>query len=91
MAPHSSVLAWEIPWTEEPGGLQSMGSQSQTRLKQLNVYAVSSLSPLCIPALHSYRVCLFKISRRSIFLSERHLVCVCVCLGVFSYLPITNS
>ena len=26
MAPHSSPLAWEIPWTEEPGGLQSMGS-----------------------------------------------------------------
>ena len=26
MAPHSSVLAWRIPWTEEPGGLQSMGS-----------------------------------------------------------------
>ena len=25
MATHSSVLAWEIPWTEEPGGLQSMG------------------------------------------------------------------
>ena len=27
MASHSSVLAWEISWTEEPGGLQSMGSQ----------------------------------------------------------------
>ena len=27
MAAHSSILAWEIPWTEEPGGLQSMGSQ----------------------------------------------------------------
>ena len=27
MAPHSSTLAWEIPWTEEPGGLQSMGSK----------------------------------------------------------------
>ena len=27
MATHSSSLAWEIPWTEEPGGLQSMGSQ----------------------------------------------------------------
>ena len=26
MAPHSSILAWRIPWTEEPGGLQSMGS-----------------------------------------------------------------
>ena len=27
MATHSSILAWAIPWTEEPGGLQSMGSQ----------------------------------------------------------------
>ena len=27
MATHSSILTWEIPWTEEPGGLQSMGSQ----------------------------------------------------------------
>ena len=31
-ATHSSILAWRIPWTEEPGGLQSMGLQSQTRL-----------------------------------------------------------
>ena len=31
MATHSSILAWRIPWTEEPGGLQSRGSQSQTR------------------------------------------------------------
>ena len=28
MAAHSGILAWRIPWTEEPGGLQSMGSQS---------------------------------------------------------------
>ena len=27
MATHSSILVWEIPWTEEPSGLQSMGSQ----------------------------------------------------------------
>ena len=27
VATHSSILAWRIPWTEEPGGLQSMGSQ----------------------------------------------------------------
>ena len=27
---HSSILAWRIPWTEEPGGLQSMGPQNQT-------------------------------------------------------------
>jgi len=28
METHSCILAWKIPWTEEPGGLQSMGSQS---------------------------------------------------------------
>ena len=32
MATHSSVLAWKIPWTEKPGRLQSMGSQSWTQL-----------------------------------------------------------
>ena len=44
MATHSSILTWEIPWTEELGMLQSMGSQkSQTRLsdndKQQHAYA----------------------------------------------------
>ena len=29
MATHSSILAWRIPWTEEPGGLQAMGSQRE--------------------------------------------------------------
>ena len=32
MAIHSSTIAWKIPWTEEPGGLQSMESQSRTQL-----------------------------------------------------------
>ena len=32
MATHSSILVWRIPWPEEPGGLQSTGSQSRTRL-----------------------------------------------------------
>ena len=32
MATHSSILAWRIPWTEKPGGLQSMVSKSRTRL-----------------------------------------------------------
>ena len=31
MATHSSILAWRNPWTEEPGGLQSMGSQGVGR------------------------------------------------------------
>ena len=36
MATHSSVLSWRIPVTAEPGGLPSMGSHSQTRLKRLS-------------------------------------------------------
>ena len=39
MTTHSSTLAWRIPRTEKPGGLQSMGSQSQTRLKRLSTHA----------------------------------------------------
>ena len=36
MPTHFSILAWKIPWTEKPGGLQSMGSQkSQTRLCEI--------------------------------------------------------
>ena len=41
MATHSRILAWRIPWTEEPGGQQSIGSQSQTRLKQLSTHALN--------------------------------------------------
>ena len=37
MATHSSILAWEIPWTEEPSGLQSMGLQSLTLLSNQTV------------------------------------------------------
>ena len=39
MATHSSILAWRILWTEEPGGLLSIGSQSRTRLKRLSMHA----------------------------------------------------
>ena len=39
-ATHSSILAWKTPWTEEPGGRQSIGStKSQTQLKQLSTHA----------------------------------------------------
>ena len=36
MTTHSSILAWKIPWTEEPGGLQSMGSQESDKTERLN-------------------------------------------------------
>ena len=35
MAPHSSILAWRIPWMAEPGGLQSMGSQESDITQRL--------------------------------------------------------
>ena len=44
MAIHSSVLAWRIPGTGEPGGLPSLGSQSQTRLKQLSSSSSSKIT-----------------------------------------------
>ena len=36
MATHSSILAWRIPWTEEPGGLQSVGSQESDTTERLS-------------------------------------------------------
>ena len=46
MATHSSILAWRIPWAEEPGGLQSMGSQrvrhSQSNLTSTHMHMYST-------------------------------------------------
>ena len=48
-AAHSSTLAWEIPWTEEPGGLQSMGSQRRTRLRDYHhIYYIYLRVDVCI-------------------------------------------
>ena len=38
MATHSSILAWRIPWTREPGGLQSMGLKEQDKTEWLNMH-----------------------------------------------------
>ena len=46
MATHSSILAWEISWTEEPGGLQSMGLQ---RVGQ--DLATKEQMPTCLPGM----------------------------------------
>ena len=46
MATHSSTLAWRIPWTEELGGLQSTGLQSQTRLSSFTFTNLVNLSNL---------------------------------------------
>ena len=40
MAPYSSTFAWKIPWTEEPGGLQSMGSLESDTTERLHFHAL---------------------------------------------------
>ena len=55
MAIHSSTLAWKVPWTKEPGGLWSMGSQSQTRLSNFT-FCLSVCSQSC-PVLCDPRGC----------------------------------
>ena len=47
MATHSSILAWEIPWTEKPGGLQSMGSQESDTTLWLNHHYHHRILPWC--------------------------------------------
>ena len=76
MAPHYSILAWEISWTEEPGGLQSRGSQSRTRRKQLSLQRPESWGK------HDFRVAqgsqwCFPAGRLGV---SRSVSCVCVCV-----------
>ena len=48
MATHSSVLAWKIPWTEEPGGLQSMGLQRVRQDWVTNTFTFTIMSTLVL-------------------------------------------
>ena len=64
MAPHSSILAWKIPWTEEPGRLQSMGSQRVRHNRATSLSLSFFLFPLSLPTLilsgEHYQTNLFK-------------------------------
>ena len=46
MATHSSILAWKIPWTEEPGRLQSMASQESDTTELLNHQQIQPVLPV---------------------------------------------
>ena len=65
MAPHSSTLAWKIPWTEEPGSLQSMGSRRVGHALEKEMATHSNIlawripgtgEPGGLPSLGSHRV-----------------------------------
>ena len=62
MATHSSTLAWGLPWTEEPGGLQSVGHKESDMNERLSTHnhptgkrAPGALSLAPLPASHSWR------------------------------------
>ena len=81
MAIHSSILAWEIPWIEEPGGLQSHGgAESQTRLSNFNftltkhIYINKRLFNVC----HNMKSNAFTLEVRSELWSE-------ICVYVHTY------
>ena len=76
MATHSSILAWRIPWTEEPGGLQSMGSQKsgiwltqQQWQQQQTVYVYFP----CDFKLPASVVCIFCLSSTVFFCVQQYL------------------
>ena len=49
MAIYSSILAWRMPWTEEPGGLQSMGSQRVGQTERLSTQSLQAMSSPTLP------------------------------------------
>ena len=67
MATHSSILAWRIPWTEETGGLQSIGLQSQTRLKWLSTHVRTLYMHLESSGPHNYtKLCSLLMTSESV-------------------------
>ena len=50
LATHSSILAWEIPWTEESGGLQSTGSQELDMTEKLTHTQITTTTPVKNPS-----------------------------------------
>ena len=55
MATHSSVLAWRIPWTDEPGGLQSMGSQRYVTIEQYAKKKTGFTTKFVVTHMYAYK------------------------------------
>ena len=81
MATDSSILAWRIPWTEEPGGLQSTGLQSPTRLSDFTFIYPEEYIPL--------RTILFILAARLVSRQQNKGVKLCRGEVSLSFLPLT--
>ena len=97
MATHSSILAWRIPWTEEPGGLQSIGHDRQQQPTNIQLSSVAQLCPyLCDPmdgaacqASLSITISqsLFKVLSIESVMPSNHLILCCPLLLLLSIFP----
>ena len=56
MATHSSILAWETPWTEEPGGLQSKGCKESDMIEWATYLLTYNYSSLAYPNIEGYHL-----------------------------------
>ena len=84
MATHSNILAWRIPWTEEPGGLQSMGSQRVGHDWATKTIKVLNLSPKV------YAV--FILLNFGLFWNPCvNVYCVCVCMHINTHSVVSYS
>ena len=79
MATHSSILAWRVPWTEGPDGLQSIESQSRTRLTWFSMHIVAKLKNYCLRETNQASV------------SESKKICHNFNLPFFHYVSLNNS
>ena len=95
IAAHSSILAWEIPWTQEPGGLQSTGSQrvghehsfmcllAISMSSSVQCFFMSFLYFLIVLLLWSFESSLYSLDTNSLF--DMCFINIFSCVFLFSY------
>ena len=93
MATQSGVLAWEIPWTEKPGGLQSIGLQNQTQFSSVQLLSCVRLFETPWTAAHQASLSitnsrsLFKLMSVELVMPSNHLILCCPLLLLPSIFP----
>ena len=69
MATHSSIIDWKISWTEEPGGLQSMGSQRVGHKREINTFPF-----ICLTEIFSFHNFIFILKMKMIEWKREYLI-----------------
>ena len=83
MTTHSNVLSWRIPWTEEPGGLQSIGSQ-RVRQDWSDLASMHTYRHICF----SFKCKIEVLSIFSYYKESHNILCMCLDLLLLAYLEI---